>query len=326
MSEPSQQSAEPSLVDSFLDNVKKIGLRIVVHISAFFCAGVVANFIPGYTAAAMYVGLICLVARDIRLSTEWLTPAGLGVLQLVLCYSFGLPFHEAVFWGGAQAWTQRLFMKKYALGTEWVTAVFLFPLALKFSATSLLLGVTSVSFAVIALGGVVFWQIRTRLAAKKLTQETGPVVDITDTSKVKSAAKEAMYSEYKTSIAKLRSKQLLLPRSVQPTMLALTKSADAIVLCMKEDNRDTESGEKFLHRYLPATHSVLDNYCRLAGNSIANVNASEDINQALRESEEVLQRLEQAFSHEHKSLLRNNIEDFSADLKVLDTLLKMEGR
>ncbi len=331
MPDPTQQNTEISLVDKALSGIKTFGLRIIVHVSAFFCAGVVAGFMPGYTAAAVYFGLICLVARDMRMDSSWLVPTGLGVAQMFLCLGLGVPFYQAIFWGGAQTWTQRLFMKRYALGTEWVAAVFLFPLALKFSSISPSVGLTLGSFGVLALGGALYWPLRKRLEAKKEELAARKkTVDVTPTqsanTNTQTTQKEALYAEYKASIAKLRSKQLLLPKGMQPTMLALTKSADAIVLCMSEDRRDKEAGEKFLHRYLPATHSVLDNYRKLAGSSIANAHASEDITAALRHSEEVLQRLEQAFSYEHKNLLRNNIEDFSADLKVLDTLLKMEGR
>ncbi len=324
-----EENTKVSLLDKVMDDVRGFGMRIVVHLSAFFCAGVVANFIPSYAAMATYMGLICLVARDIRMQVTWLAPLGFGLAQMVLSLGLGLPFYEALFWGGAQSFVQRLFMKRYAMGTEWGTAVFLFPIALKFCASSphvvLLLG----SFALVSALGYAFWHIRTRLEAKKeavqIAQEKMAQAAASATATQRMASENAL-AEYKSSIAKLRTKQLLLPKSVQPHLLALTKSAEAIVLCMQEDRRDKEPGEKFLRRYLPATHGVLENYCRLAGSAKANSQSSEDITAALRHSEEVLQRLEQAFAQEHSALLRNDIDDFSADLKVLDTLLKMEGR
>ncbi len=329
MSVPAQQDTGNSLMEKALTGVKNFGLRIVVHVSAFFCAGVVAGFVPGYTAAAMYVGLICLVARETRMHTNWLVPLGFGLGQVVLSLAFGLPLYQAIFWGGAQTWVQRLFMKRYALGTEWVPVVFLVPLAFKFVATAssaiLVLG----SFGALTVAGAVFWQLRTRIEAKKIALQQAreqQSVAAEERVRLEAVAKENVYNEYKASIAKLRAKQLFLPKHMQTTLQELIKSADAVVLCMKNDVRDKEPGEKFLARYLPATHSVVENYTRLAGSSVANAHASEDITAALSHTEEVLQRLAQAFSHEHKNMLRNDIQDFSADLKVLDTLLKMDGR
>ncbi len=329
MSVPAQQETGTSLMDKALTGVKNFGLRIVVHVSAFFCAGVVAGFVPNYTAAATYFGLICLVARETRMNVQWLAPLGFGVAQVVLSLGLGLPLYQAIFWGGAQTWVQRLFMKRYAMGTEWVPVVFLVPLAFKFAATAVgaiwVLG----SFGALAAGGAVFWQLRTRLEAKKVALEEAKqkqAVEAQEKVRLEAVAAENVYGEYKASIAKLRTKQLFLPKAMQGNLQALVKSADAIVLCMKEDTRDKEPGEKFLERYLPATHSVLENYTRLAGSSVANAHASEDISAALKHSEEVLERLAQAFSYEHKSMLRNDIQDFSADLRVLDTLLKMDGR
>ncbi len=334
MSLPSQENS--SFIESIMQHVRGFGLRIVVHISAFFCAGVVANFVPGYTAAAMYMGLICLVARDTRMSLPWLMPAGMGAVQVVLALALGLPFHEAIFWGGAQAWMQRLFMKRYAMGTEWGTVIFLFPLALKFCASSPYVLFTLASFGLLAALGGAFWPWHKKLEARKeaaaQAQErikaaaTSMTAGAHTEKSAHFAQKEDVFAEFKASIAKLRTKQLLLPKPLQPTLQALTKSAHAIIICMQEDARDKEPGEKFLRRYLPATHSVLDNYCRLAGSAKVNSDVTEDVEHALKHSIEIMHRLEQAFSQEHKSLLRNDIDDFSADLKVLDTLLKMEGK
>ncbi len=315
-----------SFLDTFMDSVRSLGLRIVVHISAFFCAGVVANFVPSFAALATYTGLICLVARDMRMHVTWLMPLGLGLGQMLLAWGIGLPFYEALFWGGAQAFVQRMFMKRYAMGSEWGAAVLLFPLALKFCASSPYIALTLGSFALIAGGGYMFWQVRARLALKKEAIQEAHKKMAEAAASAAPFAQENSVAEYKASIAKLRTKQLLLPKSMQASVAAISKSTEAMLVCMQEDRRDKEPGEKFLRRYLPATHAVLENYCRLAGTAKANTHASEDITAALQHSEEVLQRLEQAFAHEHSALLRNDIDDFSADLKVLDTLLKMEGR
>ncbi len=318
-----------------LSKAKSFALRVVIHLSAFFCAGVMVDFVPSFTALGVYIGLVCLVARDTSMETDWLAPTGFGVAQMLVCLALGIPMTHALFWGGAQAWVQRLFMKRFSMGTEWVALILLLPLALQLSTTTLSILPLLGSFAALTAVGSAFWALRSKLQAKKLEQQSAANkkesrVENKEKAhlqeEVSAAKDDGPFTKYKESIVKLRTKQLLLPADMQESLRNLITSADAIVLCMQEDRRDKESGEKFLRRYLPATHSVLDKFCRLSGNAMGNSTASEDIAEPLRETGEMLQRLEQAFAHEHKSLLRNDIDDFSADLKVLDTLLKMEGR
>ncbi len=312
-----------------LSKAKAFALRVVVHVSALFCAGVMVTFVPSFAALGVYIGLVCLVARDTSMETDWLAPTGFGIVQMLICLALGIPMTHAIFWGGAQAWVQRLFAKRFSMGTEWLALTLLLPLSLQFSADIINILPFIASFGALAVGGGVFWSVRAKLQSKKREEQTAPPKNNAKDAIIENKPvekKDGPYEVYKESIAKLRSKQLLIPADMQKSLKNLILAADAIVLCMQEDNRDKEVGEKFLRRYLPATHSVLDKFCRLSGSKVGDNNNNEDMLAALKESGEILQRLEQAFANEHKSLLRNDIDDFSADLKVLDTLLKMDGR
>ena len=82
-----------------------------------------------------------------------------------------------------------------------------------------------------------------------------------------------------------------------------------------------DHGARFLKRYLAATHGIVDTHLRFAHDK----DISPDVASALARSNDMLARLKVAFAKEHALLLQNDVTDFSADLKTLDTLLKMDG-
>ncbi len=302
------------------DYVRGFGRRIIVHACALLCAGVVASSIGGsFVFLGTYLGLICLVARGTSKKIQWLLPAGLGLLQILFCLGLGLPIYQCIFWGGFQAFVQRVFAKRFDMGFEWVVAILLLPVSLDY-----LLAVPGVmyilaSLASLAGAGALFWKLY-KPRDRKETKTAKLKEDIKqDTAEEKPGDP---FEDYRTSIAKIRVKQILLPKKLQSCVQSLAMSAEAIIVCMADDARDVDTGRRFLNRYLPAAHSVLDNYSRHAKDAANNPQVAK----ALSQSEDVIIRLEQAFAYEHKHLLRNDIDDFSAELNVLDTLLKMEGR
>ncbi len=319
-----------------LGYAKGFAARVLVNFGAIVSAGVITMslptddaFIPFFSA---YLGLICLVARGTSLKGDWLVPTILGLLQTIIAIALGFSMPEALFWGGASTWLQRLFIKRFNMGTEWVTGACLAPLAFVLAPALITQVPFILSFCTFTAAGVVYGQLHTRLEARRRDIEAQKQKD--EKKKEEKEKEEKRRQEiandplyiHTESIAELRTKLLLLPKEMQPTLVNLTNSADAIITCMREDQRDHTAGEKFFKRYLPATHSVLENYCKLAGSAMSNDASAKNIHTALKESEEVLKRLELAFKEEHSTLLRNDVDDFSADLRVLDTLLKMDGR
>ncbi len=314
-------SENQSFFQKALDYAKGFGKRIVVHVCALLCAAVVASSVGGVSAfLGTYFGLICLVARESCVKTKWLLPSSLGLVQAALCLFMGLPLYQCIFWGGMQSFVQRIFAKRFELGFEWFICIFLIPVSLSY-----LLSLPNVifllaSFAAIAVSGSIFWRLYKPKNAKddKKSKAKGEPI------KQDSPKEEPLdpFEDYRKSIAKMRVKQILLPKKLQSTVQALTMSAESIIICMTEDKRDLDAGKRFLNRYLPAAHSVLDNYSRHAKDAATNPQVAK----ALSQSEDVLIRLEQAFAYEHNHLQKNNIDDFSAELNVLDTLLKMDGK
>ncbi len=313
---------------------KNLALRIVVHFFAFMCAAFTIDITPDdpgrYVAPlfAVYFGIICLVPRGMSTKAQWIVPVVGGVAQTFIALALKFPMPEALLWGGVQTFVQRMIVKRLDMGTEWIVALCLTPLIFIYSTKLFSSFILCASFIAIAgfLGGFGF--LRAHLEARKVAMEARKA------EQEKNAAVQRLQQEktgdpyyiHLESIADLRSKLLLLPQEMQAVVIELTKYAEAIIVCMRQDKRDQEPGEKFLKRYLPATHSVLENYYKLSGASVGNDASAQNIQKALKESEEVLKRLEDAFKQEHSILLRNDVDDFSADLRVLDTLLKMDGR
>ena len=102
----------------------------------------------------------------------------------------------------------------------------------------------------------------------------------------------------------------------------IVEATENILACMHADPNDVAPADKFLSRYLTAAHTVVEEYVRLSGQG----NMHSGVTQALARSGELLKRLEQAFVDEHARLLQNDTVNFTAELNVLDKLLKMEGR
>lgn len=121
---------------------------------------------------------------------------------------------------------------------------------------------------------------------------------------------------------KLAAKQQDLPRELRPHLEGIRKATDNILDCMLKDPEDRAPGEKFLSRYLPAAHKVVNEHIRLSRDGSSHQNVQE----ALAHSGELLARLEQAFISEHGSLLQNDTMNFTAELNLVDKLLKMQGR
>ncbi len=124
------------------------------------------------------------------------------------------------------------------------------------------------------------------------------------------------------SARSLQFKAAPLPEDIRSPVAGIGRSAEAIIGCMRDDPNDVAPGDRFLSRYLKAAHTVVDEYNRLSPQSGADAAMAE----LLSRSRDLLQRLESAFAQEHAGLLRNDAVNFTAELNVLDKLLKMDGK
>lgn len=136
------------------------------------------------------------------------------------------------------------------------------------------------------------------------------------------AALAARIEEFRQTVLSLTAKKSALPPEMQVKVDGIAKVTGNILTCMRSDPQDVAPADKFLSRYLTAAHTVVDEYARLSHQG----SMHESITQALARSGDLLDRLEKAFIDEHGRLLQNDTVNFTAELNVLDKLLKMEGR
>lgn len=132
----------------------------------------------------------------------------------------------------------------------------------------------------------------------------------------------ARLDAFRAAIRQLADKSRALPPGLQQHVNGIAAAADRIIQCMREDHNDVARGDRFLSRYLASAHTVIDEYTRLS----ARGGQYGQIAEALEKAEGPLARLEAAFTDEHAALLRNDTINFTAELNVLDKLLKMDGK
>lgn len=305
---------------SFWDAIRRFFKRILFHISAFIIGAILSTHVPqihpGEAALGVYLGLICIVARGASRKPSWLVPAVSGAGLAVLLILFGMPFPYALFWGGLQSWVQRLLVKSFRMGTEWVPFSLLLIMAFSVRQT-LSLPLAMLFCALLAGGQGVLWALARKRAAElapKPKPEPKP-------EPAPSPDEPASMKASRTSLAELECKLPGLPAETQASVRAIMQSANNILGCMATDPRDVDHGARFLKRYLAATHGIVDTHLRFAHDK----DISPDVASALARSNDMLARLKVAFAKEHALLLQNDVTDFSADLKTLDTLLKMDG-
>lgn len=315
--------------DRVVEGFRAFSTRVFIHAAAFISSFALARAsglfdLPGYpgpgrvaATLAAYIGIICIVGRGSPRSTSWLFPAGAGGIQAFILAALGIPFSAAIFWGGAQSFVSRLFFRRPA-PSELPVLLFLLPLSIIFFPSVSPLPLV-ISFATLAaFSGIIVWRLRSRTRVAVQGSDSTP--GHTAGHETTTARAEAV-TRYRQSVREIRAKQPQLPVPIRPALSAILTSAENILVCMEEDPRDLETGQRFLKRYLTATHTVVDKHLRLSREEI-----TPEIAAALTESTEMLEKLQSAFAKEYAYLLKNDIDDFSADLKVLDTLLKMDGR
>ena len=287
---------------SFWDAIRRFFKRILFHISAFIIGAILSTHVPqihpGEAALGVYLPAV--------------SGAGLAVLLIL----FGMPFPYALFWGGLQSWVQRLLVKSFRMGTEWVPFSLLLIMAFSVRQT-LSLPLAMLFCALLAGGQGILWALARKRAAElapKPKPEPKP-------EPAPSPDEPASMKASRASLAELECKLPGLPVETQASVRAIMQSANNILGCMATDPRDVDHGARFLKRYLAATHGIVDTHLRFAHDK----DISPDVASALARSNDMLARLKVAFAKEHALLLQNDVTDFSADLKTLDTLLKMDG-
>ena len=125
----------------------------------------------------------------------------------------------------------------------------------------------------------------------------------------------------RASIAALESRRGALPEATGACLGEIASEARAIIETMESEPEAIKSGSRFLTRYLAAALNILEQFDKLR-ESAPDPAALERIAQ---QTHSLIVRLAEAFRDERRALSDRDLLSLSADLSVLDKLLKMEG-
>ncbi|MBQ7608851.1 MAG: 5-bromo-4-chloroindolyl phosphate hydrolysis family protein [Desulfovibrionaceae bacterium] len=132
---------------------------------------------------------------------------------------------------------------------------------------------------------------------------------------------EAKLQGFEEQAQDLVQKASLLPGNLAGHVTAISQTTLEIIKNMRSDPADRTPGDRFLSRYLPAVHTIIEEHVRLSSGPIQG-----DIQQALDKSAAMLERMDNAFREELANLLQNDAINFSAEVDAIDVMLKMKGR
>lgn len=303
-----------------------LGAHLLLFVSSLAGAGLIlASYSAGPGPAPSYFalfltaffGLSCLIPEKKPASLRELAPLFTG-LFLCACWAWlGLPWQFTPIWGAAAAFLCRLLAAKGRLGFEWLQLPFLLlGLAAYYSGLEAAAPRPAplVTLPLFALGGWLVILARDKLFALAEARRRGAQLpDPALTAKLEAFSDRARHLAHKAES---------LPPGVRPKVLGIAAGTEKLLDSMRADAGDTAAGDRFLSRYLKAAHDVVDEYARLAAEADNRPNVAE----ALVRAERTLAALEQAFAEERLRMLNNDTVNFRAQLKVLDKLLRMDGR
>jgi hypothetical protein len=280
-------------------------LRLLTHCLSLAAAAIACAASPAalprahaaFLVIAVYVGCVCLFPGGARKRADWIVPTAVGVSQCLIWSIWGLPWRLTILWGGLQTWTIRLLVRKGAPDWDWTAAPWL----------------------LIALYGFISHLAPPPDAPFPLP--SFPVFTVCGWGILflhKRRGVTARLDAWGEASRAIRSKAHSLPARMRAAVHGITGSADKILDILRADPQSAAAGASFLSRYLEATRAVADDYARLAGR--------EGADQDLSRSVIILERLEKAFADEYARLLRRDAATFAADLKVLDALLRIDGK
>ena len=159
------------------------------------------------------------------------------------------------------------------------------------------------------------------LTLKDMRALTALLIEKNGTGLAKSSPQAGEYAEYEKSARELLQKKSVLPEDAAAFVEKIAFSTLNIVESMRGDSADVAPGKRFLDKYLPITHRILDEHKRLSGMKVS----SGEIKDSLERSHEMLDRLAMAFADEYAALQQNDAINFNAELNALDAVLKMQG-
>jgi len=280
-----------------------LGRRLGFHAVALICAALLGKSFGIFLA---YIGLLCLLPPGFSpRESRFLFPTAIGLGHLFPLWIWGgFSPDQVLFIAGLQSWLLAAIIRRFRLGAGWLV----FP-ALLVGAMILRDAFPFPSIAFATLCGVAAYACAAGYASSEAwdNEQAGPKTYEPD--------------EFEASISLLLEKKNRLPQELATHTETLAVAAADILACIREDLEDRPAGRRFLSRYLPSAHKILDERLRLeerAGHA--------HMRDGLESGAAMLERLAAAFQEEHGHLLRNDLMRFNAEMNTLDKLLKMDGR
>jgi len=286
------------------------GMRLGFHAVALLCALVLSQG-KGWACFTAYIGLLCLFPsnfsfREIRL----LFPAGIGMAHIFPLWAWGAcSLSQAMFVAGLQSWLLGAIIRRFRLGGDWLV----FPALILCAAGGLRDFFPLSPFVFATLCGMAAYACAVRYAPEKKAEP--------ENTEREQPVKNRSFAEFEASLTLLRKKKKLLSPALHKAADTLIRAAGGILDGMHEDAEERPAGARFLDRYLPAAHTILDEHIRLSESADRAL-----VRESLENGAAMLERLAAAFQKEHDHLLRNNAMLFTAEMNTLDKLLKMDGR
>ena len=159
------------------------------------------------------------------------------------------------------------------------------------------------------------------LTLKDMRALTALLIEKNGSGLAQSSPQAGEYADYERSAQELLQKKGVLPEDAGAFVEKIAFSTLNIVESMRGDPADVAPGKRFLDKYLPITHRIIDEHNRLSGMKVS----SGEIKDSLERSHEMLERLAKAFADEYAALQQNDAINFTAELNALDAVLKMQG-
>ena len=303
------------------------GKRLAIHVFGLLAGLAMTLSLPQELTApsrqtalflCAYAGVICLIPRDFTLCAERIIPmlAGLGP---ALAFAFtGAPWQITPLWVGLAALLCRLIQQGGRLSGE----ALLLPV--------ILLALVSFGLDLASLSKIAFpfWPAIFGLAGwlgARALRSLEKYQALAQNPVLKDKAKRRRVMDYTALIHNLEGKIAETPLDIHPHIGGIADSARAIIDLMVIRPRVFSEGDQFLARYLaPALRLVEEHAALLADYAGETEPPAPD--HPLSRSRDILERLLKAFKDRLSAMNTDKKLDFQADLAVLDTLLKMDGR
>ena len=194
----------------------------------------------------------------------------------------------------------------YLIGAVWVIYALLFPL---YRLSDLLI--------VIGVSAVVYFIAAAIIPAKKIKVERPPLLEKTGDAEL-----NEMIAEANRYIRQIRKANDAIPGEAISTKIAqietLTKNTFQYVIDKKEPR---SSIRRFINYYLPTTIKLLETYHTMETQEVS----GENISEAMKKIDGMLSTICDAFKKQLDSLYANDAMDVSADITVMESIMKQEG-